>query len=289
MQFRKTLVIFLALVFVIGVALTGCATQEATTEPEPSGTAASNEPTTTPSEKSTFDEIMSRGIMRVGLIDQPPTNSKDPVTGEWTGFAVDVMSLVAEPMGVELEIVECGWDNIIAQLQAGKIDIAFAGMWATPARAMSVWFTRPYRHSGVGLVIRQEDSDRFKTIEDLNKEGVVISVAVGTSTVDTLKERFPKATIKEVKGATRYQEVAAGRADAGAADYDTSYRYVTAHSDWAMIFPDQPFAAVPVAGCVRRGDEHWLRYVNSTLEFHQTKGTIDQLIKKWYLDVEITE
>jgi len=282
----RVIAVLLVLSIVAGLLLTACGEQKPAAAPTPATPAGE---TPKAASTDTYDEVKKRGTMRVGLINGPPSAVKDPNTGQWGGFAMEVLPLLAKPLGVKIEVVECDWQNIIANLQAGKIDVAWAGMYATPERAMSVWFTRPYHYAGTAFIIRKEDAKRFKTIEDLNKPGIVLTTAMGTATVDIMKERFPKAQLKEVQGATRFQEVGAKRSDAGSADWDTCNAYAQEHLDWAMVWPEVPFAPVPVGACVRRGDEQWLRYIDTCLAYYESRGTLGMIVAKWYKQPKPTQ
>jgi len=287
MKRTRIVAMLVVLSILTGSLLTACSQQPAAA-PKPAAPATGT-PAPAPATTDTYDEVVKRGSIRVGLINSPPSAVKDPNSGQWSGFASEVLALLAKPLGVKVEVVECDWQNIIANLQAGKIDVAWAGMYATPERAMSVWFTRPYHYAGTTFVIRKEDAKRFKSLEDLNKPEIILTTAMGTATVDIMKERFPKAQLKEVQGATRFQEVGAKRSDAGSADWDTCNAYVQEHKDWAMIWPEVPFAPVPVSACVRRGDEQWLRYIDTCLAYFESRGTLGMIVRKYYKQPKITE
>ena len=72
-------------------------------------------------------------------------------SGELYGFELDVANKLAEDMGVKAELKVYEWDDIIAALVEGEIDIIAGGMAITPARALKVNFTRPYASSGITM------------------------------------------------------------------------------------------------------------------------------------------
>ena len=79
--------------------------------------------TTAVAQTSKVDEIRSRGTLRMaGILNEDPYFSKDPRTGEWRGFAVEMARDIAENIGVKLEVVESSWANSILDVQSGKVD-----------------------------------------------------------------------------------------------------------------------------------------------------------------------
>jgi polar amino acid transport system substrate-binding protein len=72
--------------------------------------------------------------------------------GEVVGFDIELMDLVAEELGVEQEVVDTPFETIKtgADLNAGKCDVAAAGMTITEERKAGLDFSVPVlrRHPG---------------------------------------------------------------------------------------------------------------------------------------------
>jgi polar amino acid transport system substrate-binding protein len=72
-----------------------------------------------------------------------PFSYLDP-SGSATGFDVDSMKWIAQKKGIDVKFQPVAWDGIIPALQAGKVDLIYAGMTITPERAEQVNFSTPY-------------------------------------------------------------------------------------------------------------------------------------------------
>ena len=73
--------------------------------------------------KSTLNEILQRGELRVGM--EPgymPFEMKDK-KGRIIGYDVDMAKKMAKEMGVKLKLVPTSWDGIIAGLLTNKYDL----------------------------------------------------------------------------------------------------------------------------------------------------------------------
>lgn len=77
--------------------------------------------------------------------------------GEVTGFDVELMDLVAEKLGVQQEIVDTPFETIKtgADLNAGKCDVAAAGMTITEERKANLDFSVPYFDATQALLAKK--------------------------------------------------------------------------------------------------------------------------------------
>ena len=100
--------------------------------------------------ESVIQSITKRGKMKVGMSTFVPWAMRDK-KGELIGFEIDVAKKVAADLGVEIEFVPTAWSGIIPALIAGNFDVIIGGMSVTPKRNMTINFTAPYAHSGMGI------------------------------------------------------------------------------------------------------------------------------------------
>lgn len=163
--------------------------------------------------QSTVDEIKARGVLRVpGILNEVPYFSKDPRTGEWKGFVIDMAGDIAKTLDVKLEIVESSWANAILDVQSGKVDMAFA-VTATPTRALSVWFSEPTYFNSFVLVSAKAELEG-KTWAELNDPQYTFAVDLGSAQDLIATQYLPKANMLRFK--TRDEAivaVATGKAD----------------------------------------------------------------------------
>lgn len=147
---------------------------------------------------STWEAIKDRGSLRVGVTQAPPWFYKDPLGDEWTGLGSALGKAMADTLGVEFEPVEVTWATAIAALQADKIDIQFV-LDATPTRAMAVDFpSEPLLF--YALAVLADDDMEISTWEDLNKEGIKVSVSKGTTMEAYITKNLPNAEILSFPG-----------------------------------------------------------------------------------------
>lgn len=109
------------------------------------------------------------GVLRVGMeANYAPFNwsqttpsdnaveiSNSP--GEYAnGYDLQIAALLAEELGLDLEIVKLEWDGLPPALESGMIDAIIAGMTATPERSKQIDFSDSYYESDLVLVTRAD-------------------------------------------------------------------------------------------------------------------------------------
>ena len=144
------------------------------------------------SRDSIIEKVVQRGTLRVGFSSFVPWAMQDK-EGRYIGFEIDVAQKLADDLGVKLQLVPTSWDGIIPALLSGKFDVIIGGMSITPQRLLSVNFSVPYDHSYVDLTLNGEKAADISSLEDLNREDVVIAVRTGT-TVGTSTHQSAPAT-----------------------------------------------------------------------------------------------
>lgn len=161
----------------------------------------------------TIEDIRARGVLRVpAILNEVPYFNKDPRSGEWQGFVIDMANDIAKTLDVKLEIVESSWSNAILDVQSGKVDMAFA-VTATPARAMSVSFSDPTYYNSFVIVSSKDDLDG-KTWGELNDPKYTFAVDLGSAQDLIAQQYLPQANILRFK--TRDEAIVAvttGKAD----------------------------------------------------------------------------
>jgi polar amino acid transport system substrate-binding protein len=168
---------------------------------------------TTAASAGTIDDIRGRGVLRIpAILNEVPYFSKDPRTGEWQGFAIDMANDIAKTLDVKLEVVESSWSNAILDVQSGKVDMAFA-VTATPVRAMSVSFSDPTYYNSF-VLISAKDELKNKTWTELNDPKYTFAVDLGSAQDLITQQYLPKANVLRFK--TRDEAIVAvstGKAD----------------------------------------------------------------------------
>ena len=236
--------------------------------------------------ESTLEQILRRGVLRVGMATFVPWAMKDK-TGKLIGFEIDVASRLAIDMGVKVEFVPTKWAGIIPALLTGKFDVIIGGMGITSKRNLKVNFTIPYEHSGMSMVANKKLAAGFNSLEDFNKPEVILTARLGATPVDAAKKFMPKAQLRQFDGETQiFQEVINGRAHAAVSSAPTPAQYAIKNSDKLFLPLKETFTKEPIGFVVRKGDFDTLNYFNNWITVVKAEGWLHERQYYWFRTME---
>ena len=231
---------------------------------------------------STLTKVLESGKLRVGTTgDWNPMSMKDPASGSYVGFDIDVMTELAKDLGVEVEFVPTEWKTLVPGIVADKYDISTSAS-ITAQRIRSVGFTESYYQLGTVPLTQKTNAERFTSWEDINKPDVTVAVTLGTSQEQQVKTLFPDATIRTIEAPARdFQEVLAGRADVSVTSNVEASKLIEAHDSIMIVPVDKPASPADIALLVDQNDQIWLNYLNHWIQIKKNKGFFQQVQDKW--------
>lgn len=197
--------------------------------------------------------------------------------GKIVGFDIDLAQEIANDTGRQLVIEEMNFDGLIAALQAGKIDMAVAGMSVTLERAQNVNFSNPYYLASQMIIVRDNDG-RIGGKADLT--GKKVGVQLGT-TGDTIVSELPQVTKVQFSAVPAVlQELRSGRIDAAVLDNAPAETYIKTNPDLKML--DTKLSEENYAIALRKNRTDLLQEVNAAIKRVNQDGTYQRLIEKHF-------
>lgn len=139
-------------------------------------------------ETGRLDKIKAAGKIVVGTsADYPPYEFYllPELESDMVGIDIDIAEAIASNLNVKLEIRDIVFSKLFDELAAGNIDIALAGLTPTENRKLIVDFSIPYYQAIQNMLIRAEDRDRIKMLEDLR--GKVVGTQKGSIQEDMVR------------------------------------------------------------------------------------------------------
>ena len=230
--------------------------------------------------QSTFERVRANKQLRMAVVSgSAPYFKRDLATGAWAGAAVDMAKGIASVWDAEVTFVETTYGNSVLDVQANKIDIAFA-LNPTPQRALAIGFTRPFIVGPFGVLAKSGFTP--KTWNDLNNPEVRITFDLG-SLHETCARRFaPKAQLIGLKTIDECViALQSGRADAQVIAATIGLSTVGKNPSLGPYhLLSAPTIALPsCCGIQREPDTRFAEVVNAWIDFNRGIGTIrEQMI-----------
>lgn len=234
------------------------------------------------SEESIIEQILKRGILRVGMSTFVPWAMNDK-TGKLIGFEIDVATRLAQDMGVKAEFVPTKWAGIIPALLTGKFDVIIGGMGIRPERNLKVNFSIPYDYTGMSLVAHKELAAGFGSIEDFNRENITLAVRLGSTAVTAAKQFMPKAQLRQFDDESQaYQEVINGKAHAAVGSAPTPAFYTVKYPEKLFLPFSGTFTKEPIGFAVKKGDTDALNFFDNWIRVTEAEGWLKDRKHYWF-------
>ncbi len=209
----------------------------------------------------------------------PPYEYKDGET--IIGIDAEVAKLIADKLGLKLEIADVDFDSIIPGVQTGKYDMGMAGMTVTDERKQKVNFSDSYA-KGIQVVIVKEGSD-IKSKDDL--EGKKIGTQQGTTgyiyASDTPENGGygEENVIGYASGAVAVEALKSGKVDCVIIDNEPAKAYVAANSGLKIL--DTEFTNEDYAICFSKKNPELQKKVNDALNELKASGEFQKVVDKY--------
>ncbi|MGH3926871.1 MAG: ABC transporter substrate-binding protein [Pseudonocardiaceae bacterium] len=211
-----------------------------------------------------------------GLPYQPFQFEQD---GKVVGFDVDLVDLVARDLGVTQQIIDTPFDGIQsgADLNAGKCDLAAAGMTINEVREQNFDFSAPYFDATQALVAKKGSG--LTSFEQLKGKRLAVQNA-------TTGQQYAEQNATDVE-LVRFEDfgllvnaVETGEVDAGINDDFVLYDWVSTKPDFevtAELETDEQYGIG-----VRTGNTALLDKINEVLAEARATGEYDRIYEKWF-------
>ena len=217
----------------------------------------------------------------------PPYEFVDD-NGAFAGIDVEIAGLIAEKLGLKLEIQDVEFGSIIGGVQSGKFDMGMAGMTVTDERKESVNFTDTYA-TGVQSIIVKEGSNITSFDDFFNEDGTVKDIMIGVQQ-DTTGDIYCSDTVENggvgeehvtqfKTGNDAVQALIAGKVDAVIIDNEPAKSYVAVNQGLTIL--ETAYTNEDYAICVSKNNTALLEAVDEALASLKAEGKVDEIIGKY--------
>lgn len=225
----------------------------------------------------TVVEIKAKGTLTVGLlVDFPPYGTVD-ASNNPDGYDADVAKLLAQDLGVKLNLVPVTGPNRIPFLLTNKVDVLVASLAVTPERAKQVQFSRPY--SAATIVLYGAKGANIKTAADLKNVRVGVARASTQDTAVTALAPEGSEIRRFDDDASAMQALMSGQVDAIGCSTTVAAQIAkragNAYENKLVL--RQQFMAV----AMRQGQADLQKAVDGFVAKNTANGELNKLYQKW--------
>lgn len=235
------------------------------------------------SSTATIDEIKSRGELRVATATgYPPyifTDINSP-NQDLTGIDAAMAKAIADELGVKLKWTNTNFEGMLSALGSGSVDFIIGGVSPTDERKKTMDFSDNYVEAEQKLIVRKEDKDKYKTLNDLAGKKVA---AQKSTTQETLaKDKISGAEIVALaKVPDCILELKTGKVDAVVVESSVASPYVLAYPEITFSDISLDKELKPTAIPTQKGKEDLVALINKVIKENKDNGNIDKWFKEY--------
>ncbi|MEV5754608.1 ABC transporter substrate-binding protein [Actinoallomurus sp. NPDC052308] len=201
--------------------------------------------------------------------------------GKVVGFDVDLIDLVAKKLGVTQQVIDTPFETIKtgSALNAGKCDVAAAGMTIKPERARFIDFTKPYFNATQALMAKKGIT--YASLDDVKAKKLKVGSQASTTGEDFVHSKgIDSKSFKD--SASLLNGLRSGQVDVIIEDYPVVQGWLK----------DPANAAYGVAASLNTGEQYGfavrkgknpklLSLINQTIDEARQSGEYKKIYEKW--------
>ena len=208
--------------------------------------------------------------------EKRPSDSNFPLVNNegfyGEGYDLQIAKLVAEELGMKLEVKKIAWNDLLPALNRGEIDAVFSGMLDTEERKKIAAFSDTYEVKKTEYAVIINEDSKYSNIKKLEELYGAKMVAQKDTNLDAAIDQIPGVThMKPVDTVPEMLEmVVNNEVDGMVINYDTGRSYERIYKNLKMIrFPEGEGFVLGFNGIcagVRKRDKDLLSKINKALD-----------------------
>jgi len=235
-------------------------------------------------------DLIASGTLTVGSdTTYPPQEFINTATGSPIGFDVDLITAMAQKLGLKAKVVTANFNTILDDMNAKRFDVVISAITINSDRLQKAAFV-PYFLAGESLIVPKSNPMNIKCVPNLC--GLKVGVQSGTVELDDLNAGSkactsagkPAIQLTVLKDQTAVIQLLVNRrVDATYQDSPVSDFYIKQNPGQFEIGGSVVNAA-PEGIAVRKGDTGMLNAMRAAFTAVKTDGTYNNLFAKWQLN-----
>jgi polar amino acid transport system substrate-binding protein len=232
-----------------------------------------------------LDRIVAKKELVVGTAASMPPFNMTTKDSKIVGMEIDLANLIAGAMNVKLTLKVVPFNNLLAALEGGQVDMILSSMTITPARNLKVAFVGPYFASGKSILTKQANAESMNDVSKVNKPDKTLVVLKGSTSQVFAEKIFPKAKLLL---ADDYDQAVAmlreDKAQAMVADMPICQVSVYRYPDAGLATLQKPLSYEPLGMAIPPNDFLLVNLLQNLLNMMQKDGSLEMIIDRWFKD-----
>lgn len=243
--------------------------------------------------ETSFDRVLKDRTIRCSYASLAPFMIIDANTQEKSGIFPEIMTEIGQRLDLDIDWVEeVSYPQIATGLQTKRYDAFCGTLWATPARASSMTFTKPLYYQAVHACVADKNTAYDNSVEALNSADKKLMAYDGDVSMQLTKALFPKAEITTIPDMMSFAEamqwISTGKVDAVATCNKLIMEDFNKNADKKVKLanPSTPLTYVMAPIGVGLNETALSDMLSVAIFDMQMDGTLDRILSKYMTDYE---
>ena len=233
--------------------------------------------------------IKQRGVLRVGYRPSNVPFSYYNNKAELVGFDIEMLTLMASDLGVNIEFIPFKKQQMADALNRGFFDIAVSGLAISIRQMQTVNYSNAVMELNRALVVPDHRIENFKDAQSIAAmKDITIAYAEHDETIEEISPQYPNihfTAIPYYKGFFKQENQ----------QYDALVISAQAGAAWTLFYPDygvvvlNKSAKYPVAYAVANENIALVRFVDNWLKLRKVDGNMQRIYNYWILGKDSTD
>ncbi|HEY7296340.1 MAG TPA: cation:dicarboxylase symporter family transporter [Xanthobacteraceae bacterium] len=235
-----------------------------------------------PTKGATVERIQSSGVLRVGYNAAAMPFSYFNNAGELVGYDVAFAYDLARSLNVGLTFIPFAWPDLERDLEAGRFDIAMAGIYASTQRLSVLSASMSYYQSPIALLVPTARAQKFASLEEiLAMRGLRLVMSVDPVLHPLWQRLFPNAEITMVSDYKTVPDFS--KVDAAVWTLEQAAAFARAHPGTTAVVPQGLSNPFLLTYLMPPGSEVLVHFVNYWIELRRADGMRAREADYWIL------
>ncbi len=231
---------------------------------------------------ATIERIQASGALRVGYNANAIPFSYFNDAGQLVGYDVAFAYDLARSLNVRVVFVPFEFPDLERDLEAGRFDIAMAGIYASTQRLSTLAASMSYYQSPVALFMPADRAQRFRTREEiLAMRGLRLAMSVDPVLHPLWQRLFPNAQIVMMPDYRTLPDFS--KVDAAIWTLEQAAAFARSHPGITAVVPQDIGNPFLLSYLMPRGSEVMMHFVNYWQQLRRADGMREREINYWIL------
>ncbi|MBQ6596265.1 MAG: transporter substrate-binding domain-containing protein [Lentisphaeria bacterium] len=211
----------------------------------------------------------------------------------FVGADMELARLIAERMGVALEIVPMEFTEVLSSVSEGKYDLAVAALSVTAGRAATLVMSKGYyftdEQASTGLLIRATDAETIRDAGDLAGRDIAamsgsLQETMAGESITTYRQFVRLTAVTDV-----YEAVLNGEVDVGVVDLENATTYIENHPGCGLAIVPEVYFTLPQQYlgdriAAKKGEVELMYFVNGVIDEVLESGQYERWFEEYAQD-----